>query len=456
MDLVTLKESVCKAIEEHAEEFAEIARDVGAEPELGYKEFKTAEKVRRFFDKWEIPNERGLAVTGLKAPLNRRVDGPTVAILGELDGIICSDAPDADPVTHATHTCGHNVQLAGMLAAALGLRLSGVLDHLDGNVVAMAVPAEEYIEIEQRKRMREEGKIHFLSGKQELVYRGAMDDIDMSIMFHARRDTPGRKVSLCTTSNGFFGKTVRFLGNAVHAAESPECGINSLNAALVGLTGLNAMRETFPDRSNIRVHSVITKGGDAVSSIPSKVEVETLVRGNSIESMRETSQKIDRAFMGGAHAVGAGIHIETVPGHCPMACSDALNALFRENARTFLPEEDIEVHGHFNASTDLGDVSLLMPSIHPFVGGAVGNLHSKEFRIIDYETALILPAKLMAMTTIDLLYHGAEKAREVLDAFVPTFASRQDYVTFMEKGFETKKENGLISPAVGTPADEVL
>lgn len=144
-----------------------------------------------------------------------------------------------------------------MIGSAIGLKLSGIENSLDGNVTFMAVPAEECIEVAYRQELRKEGKIW----------------------------------------------------KAAHAAEAPEEGVNALNAAMLGIMGINALRETFRDDDCIRVHPIITKGGDVVNSVP---------------------------------------------------------------------EDKILDAGHFNASTDMGDVSHLIPTIHPYIGGVSGFLHAKE------------------------------------------------------------------------------
>src|SRR5919199_1271711 len=114
---------------------------------------------------------------GVKARMKGRSPGPTVGILGELDSLIVSDHPLADPVTHAAHACGHNAQVASMLGAGMGLQ--AVMDELDGDVVLFAVPAEEYIEVEWRLGLRERGALEFLVGESELIKLGEFDDVDM-------------------------------------------------------------------------------------------------------------------------------------------------------------------------------------------------------------------------------------------------------------------------------------
>ncbi|MBM7870971.1 amidohydrolase [Clostridium pascui] len=433
-----LKKIVCDIIDENVDKIKNLALAIENEPELGFKETETSNKVCDFFKELNISYENNLAITGVKGKLKASGNGPNVAILGELDGVICFDSDKANKITGASHTCGHNLQIASMLGAALGLKLSNIENQLCGNVTFMAVPAEEYIEISYRQKLKEEGKLHFLSGKQELIYRGAFDDVDIAMMVHALKNSPEPTVAIGKSSNGFVGKTVQYIGKAAHAAEAPHEGVNALNAAMLGIMGINALRESFRDEDSIRVHPVITKGGDTVNSVPSDVRMETYVRANSVDAITVTNEKVDRALLGGGFAMGAQTIIETIPGHMPLKASLPLNSIFKENAQKLLPEDRIIDAGHFAASTDMGDISNLIPSIHPFIGGVSGALHTKDFKVEDFNAAVILPAKLMAMTIIDLLYGDAEEAKYLMNCYTPTFKNKEDYIKFLEDRFERK------------------
>lgn len=433
-----LKKIVCDVIDKNVDKIKNLAAAIENEPELGFKEIKTSQKVCDFFKELNISYESNLAITGVKGKLKDSSDGPNVAILGELDAVITFDSDKADKLTGAAHTCGHNLQVASMLGAALGLKLSNIENDLCGNVSFMAVPAEEYIEISYRKKLKEQGKLHFLSGKQELIYRGAFDDVDIAMMVHSLKNSPDPTVALGDSSNGFVGKTVQYIGKAAHAAEAPHEGVNALNAAMLGMMGINALRESFRDEDSIRVHPIITKGGDTVNSVPSDVRMETYVRAKSVEAIKSTNEKVDRALLGGGFAMGAQTIIDTIPGHMPLMSSSLLNNIFKENAEMLLPEDKVINAGHFAASTDMGDVSNLIPSIHPFIGGVSGALHTKDFKVEDFNAAVILPAKLMAMTVIDLLYKDAVEAKYLMSSYTPTFKSKEEYIKFLEARFERK------------------
>ncbi len=427
MNVNELKKLVCQAIDNHAEQIIAYAQQVEQNPELGFKEVQTARQTADFLTSLGYSCREEIALTGLKTSLKSTAAGPNIAILGELDAVICPDSAKANPLTGAAHTCGHHVQLGVMAGTALGLKLAGIADELHGNVTFMAVPAEEFIEIAYRSKLRAEGKIHFLGGKQELIYRGEFDDIDIAMMVHSAKNAPQASISIGESSNGFIGKTIQYLGKEAHAAEAPQQGINALNAAMLGLMGIHALRETFYDQDIVRVHPIITKGGDLVNSVPADVRLETYVRAKTMAAIDATHHKVDRALKAGGDAIGAQTIIHTLPGYLPLHCPQALNDLFSDNARQFMPDEQIIQVGHFGGSTDMGDVSHLMPTIHPYVGGATGSLHVRDFSVVDYDAACIIPAKIMAMTVIDLLSGQAEQAQTILKDFTPLL-TKEEYI----------------------------
>lgn len=429
-----LKKEVCAVIDNYAEKIEEIAARIADEPELGFKETKTAAKVAAFMQELGLNPQTGLAVNGVKARAKGANEGPTAAVLGELDAIGCPDSCKADPLTGAAHACGHNLQIAAMLGAACGIMKSSALQHFAGDVVFFGVPAEEYVEIEYRKKLVQEGKLHFLSGKGQLIYEGAFDDIDMAMQMHADKNTPEPTVSVGDTSNGFVGKTVRYIGQVAHAADAPHEGINALNAAMLGLMGINALRETFKEDDVVRVHPIITKGGDIVNSVPADVRMELYVRAKTMDAIDRTHSRVDAALKAGGDAIGAKTVIETLPGMMPLSCNKRMNQLFAENAQAAWPDITIRDAGHFSASTDMGDVSHLMPVIHPFIGGTDGLLHTADFKVVDFKAAVLLPAKAFAMTLIDLLYDDAAEAKAILADFKPVL-TREEYIAKCESYF---------------------
>jgi amidohydrolase len=421
-----LKARVCAAIDARRDTIIGIAREIATHPETGYREFKTAKVVANAFREFGLDPREGLAITGVRADLPRNSDGPTVAILGELDALGVPDNPQADPVTGAVHACGHNAQIGSMLGAGLGLLESGVLSELAGKVVLFAVPAEEYVEIEYRLDLKKQGKIEFLGGKAELVKLGEFDDVDMAMMVHVSANPGDGRVALRSTNNGLVAKFIRFLGKAAHAGGAPDRGINALNAASLALTAIHYQRETFRDQDHIRVHPILTRGGETVNIVPRIATMETFVRGATIDPILAANAKVDRALRGAALAIGAGVEITTLPGYLPLAPNDAMVKLYGGNAEKLVDKSDINPDlGHRSGSTDMGDLSQIMPCIHPYSGGAQGNGHGSDYEIVDYETAAVIPAKAMAMTVVDLLANGASSGKKIVSETTPAMTKQQ-------------------------------
>lgn len=430
-----LKARVCAAIDERREQIVGIAREIAGQPETGYKEVKTAQRVARAFRDLGLSPREGLAVTGVRADVKAGQDGPTVAVLGELDGLVVRDNPQADPETGAVHACGHNAQIASMLGAGMGLIASGVLNDLAGRLVLFAVPAEEYVEIEYRLDLKRQGKIEFLGGKAELVKLGEFDDVDLAMMVHATSRAQDGQVGLQSTNNGMIAKFVKFVGKAAHAGGAPEQGVNALNAASLALSAIHYQRETFKDEDHIRVHPILTRGGETVNIVPREATMETFVRGATVEAILDGNRKVDRALRGAAIAIGAGLDVTTLAGYLPLAPNRTLVDLYGRNAERVVDAEDIVADlGHRGGSTDMGDISQIMPALHPYAGGARGAGHGSDYEIVDYETAAIVPAKCMAMTLVDLLSGNAATAREVLSSHTPAL-SRDGYLKLL-RGLE--------------------
>lgn len=435
MDKELLKQRIAAAIDDNAAKIKDVADRIYAEPELGFKEVKTAAKVAAFMrEELGLEPQTGLAINGVKGRAKGGKQGPTVAVLGELDAIGCPESPDADPLTGAAHKCGHNLQVASMLGAACGIIKSGVIKELAGDCVFFGVPAEEYVELAYRQQLLAEGKLHYIVGKGQLIWEGAFDDIDMAMMMHADKERPNPTVSIGSSSNGFVGKKVQYIGKVAHAGDAPFEGINALNAAMLGIMGINALRETFKDSDHVRVHPIITKGGDIVNSVPADVRMELYVRGGTMDAIDNTHKKVDAALKAGGDAIGAQTIIETMPGQMPLDCPDRLHELFIANAKAINPDVAIEDAGHFGGSTDMGDVSQIMPAIHPYIGGTVGLLHTKDFNCVDFKACVLDTAKAFAYVIVDLLYDDAQEAKEIIKNNPPNL-TKEEYIQRMDAYF---------------------
>ena len=436
LTLQELKRLACESIDKRKKEIIGVAQQALSHPEAGFREHRTASLVEQKFNELQIPHETGLALTGLKGRVpGGGGSGPRIALIGELDSLVVTEHPHADPDTGAAHACGHHCQLGMMLGATIGLQTPEVLAQLSGEIVPFAVPAEEFIEVEQRLELRAQKKLEFLGGKQELIRLGHFDDVDIAMMCHTASDMGERKFALGGTSNGHVVKYVRYTGRGAHAGTSPHLGINALNAASFALQALNTTRETHRAEDTVRLHGIMTKGGEAVSAVPADVRLEWRVRSSTPQVVVRNSQIVDRCFKSGALAVGAQVEITTIPGYMPMRNNDRLQEVFRRNAGEVVGEKGTLVMPagrNRGGSTDMGDLSQLIPAIHPYTGGATGPGHSKNYLVTDYEVAVINPAKIMAMSVIDLLWDGAKQAKEVKSAHKAAM-SRSAYLRFQRE-----------------------
>jgi len=436
-----VKQSVCEAIDRRAEKIIALGEGIRRNPELGFKELKTARLVEETLQQIGLSPRGGLAVTGVRAEARGAKDGPTFALLGELDALVVAGHPLADRESGAAHGCGHNAQVAGLLGAAMGLVEAKALDHLAGRIVFFAVPAEEYGDVEWRVQQARAGRLEFLGGKPELLRLGHFDDVDLAMMIHTTSQPEMKRAGVAASNNGCIVKTVRYLGRASHAGGAPHNGINALYAAQIGLAAINAIRETFRDEDSIRVHPIITHGGSQVNVIPAEVRIETYVRGKTVEAILEANRRVDRALRAGALALGAQVEIETLPGYLPLFNHAGMAKHFVANARALLGAGEVTEAGHRSGSTDMGDISHVMPALHPYMGGATGSGHGADYAIADPALAYVEPAKQLALMAVDLLWGDAGAAREILAGWKPRM-TKEAYLAFQRGVARTELFDG--------------
>jgi len=406
------------AIDERSEQLVALSQNIWDEPESGFREYRSADRVFDYFQEIGLAPRDNIAITGMIARVETGKPGPHIAVMGELDSLIVPEHRNADAKTGAAHVCGHCIQIGNMLAAATGLSNPEVLSELCGSISFMAVPAEEFIEIEYREELRESGQLEFMAGKQEFIKLGELDDVDISLLTHIS-PTESRTLRPGVSHNGMVAKTVRFIGRSAHAGGQPHLGINALNAANLAIQGIALLRETFQDDHHVRIHPIITRGGAAVSSVPANVTMEMFIRAASIDAIKDAERKVDRAIKGAAMTIGADVEISTSPGYMPSKFDSELSEIYDDSARLLVGEEGLGRMPHRTSSTDMGDVSVIMPAMQSYVGGASGRTHSDEFEITDWELDVIDAGKALAFTVIDLLSNNAEKASKVIDAFKP-------------------------------------
>ena len=410
-----LKRSVAEEIDRRGEELVRVAKTILEHPEPGFRETKTAAVVDRVMGEMGVQRRTGIAITGVKGQLDGGAGpGPTVAVLGELDSLLVPGHPHADPSTGAAHACGHHAQIAMMLGVGMGLQAAGGARRAQRpRRRSSPCPLRSTSRLSTATSCRQQGKLGLLAGKAEFLRLGEFDDIDLAMMTHTSSTPNEGKLALSSTNNGMIAKFIQYQGRAAHAGGAPHMGVNALNAAMLALSAIHAQRETFQDKDTVRVHPIITRGGASVNSVPADVRLETFVRGNNLAAIADADAKVDRCLRAAAMAIGATVEITTLPGYMPMRNDDGMMSMYSANAAQLVGEENVGRAGHRTGSTDMGDVGQVMPTIHPYVSGAVGSGHGIDYLIEDWDNAVLNAAKAMALTVVDLLADGAAGANAI-------------------------------------------
>ena len=440
-------EIIYRAVEAARPKILAAERHIWQNPEPGYREWKTHAYLKEQFEALGLTPHTfdripaSIAVQSAKDGQDRVFEpipgfwvdfdtgrpGPRVAIFGEMDSLLIPTHPECDKETGAVHACGHHAQCAALLGVAAGLAAPGALEGLSGSIRLIAVPAEEFIERDFRKGLCDRGVIRYLGGKQELLWRGILDDVDLAYLVH----TTTSKVRFATApgSNGFIATQHVFLGKAAHAGSKPEDGINALYAANLAMNAANALRETFRDSQHIRFHPIITAGGTSCNSIPERVVVESSVRAASMGAAIEVNRQINRAFAGAAAAMGCRLEVHDLNGYAPRLNDASLNDLLHDVAVDLFGTDCKHERAAWSSGcSDMGDISCVMPATNAYAGGAVGHGHGSDYRIADPEIACVSSAMIQAVGVAWLLENDAALARKIVAECKPPFATIADYL----------------------------
>ena len=438
-------QDITRAVDAHREMILKAERDIWATPELGYKEWRTSEYMEKRFEELGYKITKAGNIPGFYTVVDTGREGPEVLVLAELDAVICFSHPNADPETGAVHACGHNAECAAMLGVAAALRDEAVLSKMSGRIRLCVVPAEEAIETEYRASLRDKGVIKYLGGKSEFLSRGYFDGVDMAFMVHivggaTDATNSGAFVNIGGGSLGFISKIVTYKGVAAHAGGAPWLGKNALYAAIGGLNSSNAIRETFKDADHVRWHPIITSGGDMVNNIPEKVVVEGMLRAATSEALLYENAKIDRALIGAAISHGAQIEICDEPGYAPLRHDANLGEVMKDAYNLLAPETNLrrkECSYSFGniggGSMDLGDLTSIMPTSHPYISGSVGKGHGNDYFMVDAETSCVTNAKWQVMILKGLLENGAKRAKYIIDNYDAPFKCKEDFLAVQDK-----------------------
>jgi metal-dependent amidase/aminoacylase/carboxypeptidase family protein len=296
--------------------------------------------------------------------------------------------------------------------------------------------------------LRKSGTIKYYSGKIEFMHRGFFDDVDMAVMVHVTTNEKGFKITKGSIGN--IKKSIAYKGLAAHAGANPHDGINALYAANLGLNAINALRETFTDEDRVRVHPIITKGGETANAIPSDVVMECYVRGLSNDSIYSTNYKVNRALAGAALSMGANVRISDRPGSSPLINDMNLMEVAKTVMKEIVSSDDIEIIDEIKAGcTDMGDISAVMPAIHPYAAGAIGRSHGNNYYINNPIEACINPTKMIMGMIGLLLSNKAEKAKDIIAKKDVRYSSMKDYFEdinrfLLDKDMITYKNDGIM------------
>ena len=386
-----VKEQACAYVDKIADQLIAVSRDIYEHPELKFEEFRASKLLAEKLQ--EAGFDTRLGVAGLKTAIQADhpavSDGPTVAIISEYDAL-----------PGIGHACGHNLIAAAGLGAALAI--GALKSDLPGKLVFFGTPGEE-------------GG----GGKVLMVDAGLFNGVDAAMMFHPSSHTVVDRKSLAITE-----VMIEFTGKASHAAGSPEKGINALDAVIQTFNGINALRQHIKDGA--RIHGIITDGGAKPNIVPEHAAANFYVRALENDYRDELLEKLQHCAEGAALATGATLDFNIV-GHSykAMKPNRAIGDAFVKNLEQLGEPLNPPPADAGMGSTDMGDVSQAVPSIHAYIQICDENVagHSREFAQASISQrgldVMLIAAKAMAMTAIDILTNP-ELARKMWEEFRTT------------------------------------
>jgi amidohydrolase len=384
--LTEYRKQLITEIDIQSDKLWEISTALFNEPEIGLKEYKACNILTESLRSAGYIIETGIGGldTAFRATLGDD-SGPRIAILAEYDALV-----------GLGHACGHNL-IAGAAVGA-GIGLASIITKFAGQIQVIGTPAEETD-----------------GGKVLLANAGIFKNVDAAMMFH-----PASKNMVLRRSLACSELKLEFFGKASHAAAAPEEGINALDALILTFNNINAMRPTFGPKD--RVAGIITNGGEASNIIPAYTSADFSIRALSAKRRDVLVEKVIEWAQAGAQAVGCQLKYNVTPGYKEIIPNRVLAGLFKTNLELLgrvVIEPDLNER---MGSTDMGDVSHIVPAIHPYLAIAPENVagHTVEFR--EYcisavgKAAMLDAAKALAMTAVDLLTYPdlLYKAREEL------------------------------------------
>jgi len=376
LDIEKLKLEVRQGVESSEQKLIQLSLKIHDNPELGFKEEKAAAWLTSYLEDEGFHVERGLAGLPTAFQATYGQESPRIALLAEYDAL-----------PKLGHACGHNI--IGVSAVGAGVAAKHAVDQLGGTIVVMGTPGEEV-----------------LGGKIDLVKTGAFKEVDVAMIVHPdTRNMPTEEALACSTLE------VEFFGRAAHAAGQPHKGINALDAMVLAFTSINSLRQHI--RGDARIHGIITDGGEAPNIVPAHSAATFMVRALDDDYLAELNHRVLDCFTGASMASGARLEYRWKDRtYAPMKNNMTLAGLFKQNLESLGRNvEDFDRRSGMG-STDMGNVSQVVPSIHPTIAIAPHEvlLHSPEFATATVSEAghdaLLDATKAMAMTVVDILQSG--------------------------------------------------
>ncbi len=371
-----VRRKIADAADGLADELERLSHRIHDHPELAFREEQAHAWLTEFLERHGARVERAVGLpTAFRATIDGSGPGPTIAIMAEYDAL-----------PGIGHACGHNVIATAGVGA--GAAIAVALGRLPwpGRIQVIGTPAEE-------------GG----AGKVRLMEAGVFDGVDAAMMVHGRSGTRVWRPTL-----GIIKVKVEFHGQAAHASSWPWRGVNALNAVIQLFVALDAMRQHV--RPDARIHGIITKGGDQPNIIPELTTAEFYLRATTTAYCKELLRRFEAAAEGAATATGCRVTVTPDPTvHQPLRPNPTMSTLFAKNlAFIDVPEDPDEEEAGYG-STDCGNVSQALPTIHPYVRISPDGIpgHSREFaewaRSPLARTGMLAGAKALALTAIDLV-----------------------------------------------------
>lgn len=384
-----MEKIACERIDSASEELNAISQDLWSNPELAFEEHHAHDLLTAFLEKEGFEVQRQYILkTGFRASFGND-DGPQIAIMAEYDAL-----PEIG------HACGHNLIAESSVGAALGIKAA--LESMEkprGRVVVLGTPAEE-------------GGC----GKGLMMDGGAVDKIDVALMVHPYKHSIAEPFKLA-----FKKVAYTFHGKAAHAAMSPWMGNNALDAAVQCYNSISAKRQQF--KPTVRVHGVFTNGGDRPNIIPEEAELLYYIRAPTTAELEPVVKKCEACAKGAALASDCTVDIKYQGYYAEVITNRNLAQLYRKHCEDMGVEfsNDPAIAKSLGGSTDMGNVSFVVPSIHPmFAINTDAPNHSRDFTKAagapDAQKPTLIQAKALALTAIQLLQPGGDKLMKSIKA----------------------------------------